>query len=344
MLPLLFRSLNRLGMAGVPAPVVAELAVAYRANSIRNALFAHELTRILTVLGKAGIPVIPLKGVALAESLYGDMTLRVCSDLDILVPRSMAKRALVGLGAMDYRAEFTGRFFIEFLLCHDIECALVRRRRGIEHSVDLHWGIAWGGSRDELATNELWAAARRTRFRGIPACALSPEWELLFLALHAARHRWQGLKWLADIHELCVRDGIDWSLVREKAGRFGWGRVLHITLAVSRFLLNTPVPAEFAGGPLPTWLKTFPADPEPPGNWRDALFPIRLFSRPSERLRHLARLLLVPTLADHRLVRLPSYLGPLYYPLRPVRLGGKWLWHAVRASAGRVVSARAARE
>ena len=40
-----------------------------------------------------GTGVDPLKGVALAESLYGDPRLRMCSDLDVLVPRHMVREA-----------------------------------------------------------------------------------------------------------------------------------------------------------------------------------------------------------------------------------------------------------
>ena len=45
---------------------------------------------------------------------------------------------------------------------------------------------------------------------------------------------------------------------------------------------------------------------------------------PRRRLGYLARVLLVPTLAERRLIRLPAALRALYYPLRPLRLGGRW--------------------
>jgi hypothetical protein len=45
-----------------------------------------------------------------------------------------------------------------------------------------------------------------------------------------------------------------------------------------------------------------------------------------ERVRYLLGQLLVPTLAERRLVRLPTRLRFFYYPIRPARLGGKWGW------------------
>jgi hypothetical protein len=75
---------------------------------------------------------------------------------------------------------------------------------------------------------------------------------------------------------------------------------------------------------LPGWLELFPATPDPLDIWQGALYPARLFARPSERLGYLARVLLVPTLAERRLIRLPRRLRALYYLLRPLRLGGRW--------------------
>jgi hypothetical protein len=95
--------------------------------------------------------------------------------------------------------------------------------------VELHWGIAWRWPHSAPAIADLWADARPRPFRGAPALALGPEWELLYLAVHAARHRWESLKWLVDIHEVCRRGGLDWEKVRAKADRFGLTDVLEIS-------------------------------------------------------------------------------------------------------------------
>ena len=91
--PLLYRNLRALGFPGVPAVVQSELKAFYLANALRNQLLAEELARLLDLLGQAGIRVVPLKGVTLAQSLYGDAAARVCSDIDILVPASQVVRA-----------------------------------------------------------------------------------------------------------------------------------------------------------------------------------------------------------------------------------------------------------
>src|ERR1039458_7820483 len=104
--PLLYRNLRELGFPSVPDAVQAELKGAFVANAFRNQLLAEELARLLGLLGEAGIPVIPLKGVALAQSLYGDTAFRVCSDIDILVPPNTVPEALGLIRASGYRDDF----------------------------------------------------------------------------------------------------------------------------------------------------------------------------------------------------------------------------------------------
>jgi hypothetical protein len=166
---------------------------------------------------------------------------------------------------------------------------------------------------------------------------MTREWELLFLALHAARHRWRLLKWLVDIDALCTRGGLDWAVVLDTAHRFGWEGALRVSLAACEALFGTPLPEELRGGRVPAWAPLYP-DTVPDDAIQDVLVPLRLRERRREKLGHLARVLLVPTLAERRLVRLPRPARLLYYPLRPLRLAGKW---ATRLLAGPRAAARA---
>jgi hypothetical protein len=323
--PLLFRNLDRLGFLGMPGQVRIELEALYKVNAFRNTLLAEELARVLTLLTEAGIPAIPLKGVTLAESLYGDVSLRLCTDIDVLVPRRMVAQAFHLLLASGYRAEFAERFFMDFLLHCNTECSLEREERGFRYVLEPHWGVLWGTIFDGGATEDLWGEAHPQAFLGVPAYTLSPEWNLLFLAAHAAHHQWQWLKWLVDIHEVCTQGSIDWEKLGAKARRLGWEDVLRISLGVCRTLFSTPVPETFSLQRLSPHLSLFPANPSAQ-LWETAFFPLRMLKRPLDKLRYGIRLLFLPTLAEHRLLRLPSALSPLYYPLRILRLGYRWTW------------------
>src|SRR5437773_1182110 len=114
--PLVYRNLRELGFSGVPEPIRAELAAAFRANALRNTFLARELARVLRRLGDVGIPVIPLKGVTLAESLFGDSAFRVCADLDILVPANVITRAIDVVAASGYVHDAQEPFFADLAL------------------------------------------------------------------------------------------------------------------------------------------------------------------------------------------------------------------------------------
>jgi hypothetical protein len=329
--PLVCRSLERLGFAGVPDGARAALEQERRANAARNMLLARELARVLGLLDAAAIPAIPLKGVALAESLYGDAALRVCSDMDVLVPRAHVTRAFDLLRADGYRAEFTEGFFRRLLLRSHIEYTLARRAHGLDHVVDLHWGIGWSPRVDRRAAEALWAASRPVARWGVAMRSMPPEWEILTLAVHAARHGCQVLKWLVDVHECCLRAEVDWHEVRVTAGRYGWTRALEETLGLCRALLGTPLPPGFWAPPARE-----PSLSASPSLRADPLAPLPLLRGPREKLGYLLRLLLVPTLAERRTLSLPSFLGALYYVFRPLRLGGKWGGRALRGGWARL--------
>jgi Uncharacterised nucleotidyltransferase len=330
--PLLYHHLRQLGFPSVPEAAAAELGTAYRMNAIKNALLARELAALMREFGAAGVPVMPLKGVALAASLYGDPTLRVCADLDILVPRTEVWRAYQVLRAMGYDGapgEFIWESFQRRLLKTSIEYVLTRRDRGFRYVTELHWGIFLGAPSERAALETLWAEAYATPVFGVKAFQPSPEWAFLCLAVHAARHQWKGLKWLGDIHELCTWTAIDWAKVRCEAKRVGWVRVVELTLSACHTLFETTIPPHFSFRPLPPWVHLFPVDLLYAEPWRDVLAISRLFPSLPAQWRYLLRVLLVPTAAERRLIRLPSALGILYYPLRLSRVAIRHGWRLI---------------
>ncbi len=331
--PLFNRNFSNLDYHSVPNEVRTQLYNLSRIQALRSRLMTEELTRVLGLLASAGIATVPLKGVALAEDLYGDPSMRVCVDMDILVPPQAIRQTFRFLLMHGYASEFPSGFFADLLLRHDIEYALRRQDHGIPHLLELHWGIVWGGRAEKTIAAGMWPDAFPTTVCGAPAYALPAEWQLLILATHAARHQWQGLKWLVDIHDLCCSKDIAWEKVRATAEHFGWEELLSITLHICHTLFETSVPSVFTRDTIPSWVGFFPASA--PDHWSNAFFATRFLKTPLERLRYVARVLLIPTLAELRTFPLPSFLGFLYYPLRPLRLACKWSWQFVSAGLQR---------
>lgn len=157
--PLLYRNLRDLGFPGVPEAVQDELKGLFMANALRNQLLAEELARLLSLLGEAGIRVVPLKGVALAQSLYGETAARVCSDIDLLVPPAHLHRAIEVILSADYPDVFHNDFFRKLALRHGRHYEF-QRDHALSTLVELHWRVVQHSSRNHDAVTDLWAEAR----------------------------------------------------------------------------------------------------------------------------------------------------------------------------------------
>jgi hypothetical protein len=339
--PLLYRSLRDLGFPGVPETAQAELKGLHLANAFRNQLLAEELARLLRLLGEAGIRVVPLKGVALAQSLYGDAAARVCVDIDILVPPANVDQAIDLILASGYRTESSDPFFSTLTLRHGRHYDVVREGRGISLLLEVHWILVQHSSKNDEAVDDLWAEVHRQTFFGVPAFSLSPEWGFLYLSIHAADHEWRSLKWLIDIHEIASSGLIDWQGMRKKAERFEIGLLIRQTLAVSSLLLGTPLPSYCSPATLPGNVQLFPyiLPPEDPKN-AFAFRHLRLLQRPWDKVRYFASILFAPKPTDLDFFRLPVSLSFLYYVIRPVRLVCKWSWLLLRGSFVRLTGNR----
>jgi len=327
--PLLYHALEALSFYDVPDPVRTELANFFKVNAIRNELLAEEMARILRLLGDAGIPAMPLKGIALAESLYEDLALRVFEDIDVLVPTERMIEAFHLLVSSGYKPEFTQPFLLDLLVRYGKDCLLMREDAMCTYPLELHCGLVWGGALEHDLLRKIWSEASRETTYGVPAFTLSPDWEFLYLATHAARHGQDSLKWFIDLDRFCSRGQLDWASAKQKAQRLGWEDAVRDCLSACAQRLGTPIDPAFA--PATSARRSRLLDPpglEVPGG---IFFSLRLLKTPAQKLRFLAIRFLVPTPADSRFLPLPAALTSLYYLLRPFRfaaLSARWLVQA----------------
>jgi len=327
--PLLYRALEILDFQKVPEPVRNELANFLAVNAIRNELLAKELARLLQLLGDAKIPVIPLKSTVLADALYEDPAFRVCADIDLLVPTHNVIDAHKLILSSGYHSQITQPFFLDLLERYGKDCELMREDKLCTYPLELHCGLVWGGRLERDLLRKIWKDAVRTNFYGVPAFALSSDWEFLYLAVHAARHGRHSLKWFVDLDRFCSRSLLDWVSIQQKAQRLGWEKAVRDSLLVCSQLLGSPIDPGFAPSTSQRPSGTFDlASLELPGG---PFFSLQLLRTPAQKLRFLVTRLLIPTPADSRFLPLPSSLVFLYYLLRPFRvaaIAARWMIQA----------------
>jgi hypothetical protein len=173
-----------------------------------------ELKALLHEFAARGIDVVPLKGPYLAERVYGDVSLRGCCDLDVLVGAADLERADAMLAELGFEPGEADDYHRTW------------KRRGA--TVELHFDVE-----NRLAFDfDVAGALRRSEtgeFQGEACRRFAPEDELLFLCLHGVRHRYDRLSLVLDLRlafEALMRDADGWHAraeVRELDGLIALG-------------------------------------------------------------------------------------------------------------------------
>ena len=239
--PLLSRHLETAGLA-VPEAVVAELSGERRRTAASNMRLLAGARTLAAELARAGVEVMALKGVALLEGTYDDLSLRPMVDLDFLVREASIQAAedlLVDLGYRSARPRLEGaagpraeKYAYPQLTSAD----------GLVH-VDLHRHVLADADFD---IGEFWAHARPSPAGG----HLAPDREdlLLHLAAHFFKDRVRrsagSLGQLADIAWMAHAAPVDWDVVVARARSYGLQGRVFLALMATNELLGPVVPPD----------------------------------------------------------------------------------------------------
>ena len=239
--PLLYHNLRGLGLAGsLPEKSLRALRDSYVRNTARNLRLAEELRQIVEALGVEDIPVIPLKGMHLAQEIYENISLREMNDIDLLVQKSDLSRAAEVLMDMAYRP--TRPFSTEWGTPWKDLPRLIAPGSG---PVELHWSVAPPGSSPSFDIREFWRRSRPTKLGGTMIRWLSPEDVVLYLCFHNGLHAFDfGLRPYCDTQAVISRCSqvLDWGAIVERAKRWNWQRAVYLSLRLARDLVGAGCP------------------------------------------------------------------------------------------------------
>lgn len=329
--PLLHRLLS--GVRDLVPP--GEMLALDRANqtNLHKALFlSRELIRVSDCLQAIGIDVLPYKGVALAETVYGDMVLRQAGDIDLLIRPHDLVRARMALEELGYQphlplSEQQERAYLK----SGYECAFDSAAG--RNLLEVQWAIQPRFYAVDFDMEALFQRAVSVTVAGRSMKAPSVEDLFLVLSLHAAKHVWGRLIWLSDLARMVKMPSLDWTFIASQAWSMGVVRILRVSLILTNRLVGTPVPTT-ADASLPT-------DPEAQalanriqdqiinGATGDAesfayfKLMLQLRERRSDRLRFLTRLAFTPGPSEWAAIRFPEPLFPLYRLVRLSRLAAR---------------------
>lgn len=237
--PLVYRNLATICPAAVPSAIHEAYRRHNQANGLLNTLLAKELVTLLDALAAKGVTAIPFKGVTLAQTAYGDLSLRECADIDLIVEQGAIPQARKVLWSQGYQltSQDTGAGAESGEPYH-----FFQKRNGIV-AVDLQWVMARRHFGFRLDRSVLWDRLKPVGLPTKSVMSLCPEDLLILLCVHGSKHAWAQLKWICDVAELVRRrPALDWSRVLFQAGEWGCRRMVLLGLAMAQSLFDTVLP------------------------------------------------------------------------------------------------------
>lgn len=240
---------DALAAAGIePAAAIAgEIAAQSQRIARDNLLLAGELSRLARSFARADIPVLALKGVVLAQLVYGSAGAKQNRDIDLLVPVDCAEAAMRLLEREGYR-----------LVSPAAHLSARQRRAVVRYARDVEFVHGDGGVRLDLQ----WRLADNPMLlRGVDARAatqsvvlpdgssvrtLAPDDLFAYLCVHGAYHAWSRLKWLADLDALIATAEADVARLYRHAQSRGAGLCAGQALLLCRRLFDLNLPAALA--------------------------------------------------------------------------------------------------
>ncbi len=317
----------------IPVKIMQALHSDYTRNTFQMLHLSGEMEKICRAFNENGIFSLMLKGPVLAETLYGDISLRTSKDLDILVNVDDVEKAEQMLSAHGYESKSNFPRILGDWKWKIHHVSYFHPQKGI--LVELHWRL-YSELGSEPHFKELWERKNRSFLTTEPVYFLGEEDLFLYLTSHGARHGWFRLRWLVDVDRM-VRRGLKWENVRILLKKH---RSLHIggqALLLASQLLNTPLtqqmnsmayvrrPVKLAQQSI-VFIKEKLDSYPPPKHFagRFKRYSFSLLPLTQKYIFLISRL--HPSSYDAELLPLPKALHFIYFPLRPFL----WFWRQMK--------------
>lgn len=329
--PILYQALNTVRDA-IPADAMQELERNYQTNLHKTLLLSRELIRIVHHLRSFALDVMPYKGPALAEFLYGDIALRQAGDIDLLVRRKEFSRVQDALTKIGYSPQMQfSEPELRAYLKSGYEC--VFDGPAGKNILEVQWAVEPRFYSVYFDMDGVFDRAVKVNVAGQEMKTPFPPDLFLILAVHAAKHAWGRLIWICDLARFMILPSMDWDSIASQARNLRVLRIVNCSMLLANRMLGAAIPENAA-----KWFvekefdqnlvarlerqirSTADFNVESPSYFR---LMMELRERPSDRLRFATRLAFTPGPGEWKAVRLPPRLFPLYRVVRLMRLLGR---------------------
>jgi Uncharacterised nucleotidyltransferase len=313
------------GAADLPRPVARVLRLSYEVNALRCNHRAGCAVEVVDSFSASGVPVIAIKGPALAIAAYGDVAMRVFGDLDFMVRRSDLPRAAEALGGVGYSSASYHAAAVDSGFFSDVALDFSRD----DSVVDLHWRLSPGYFPFAPEGEQVWDRTAEIELLGRRVRVLGPADSILFQACHGSKHGWMTLAQICDFARLLATAKPvcwSWTSLIDDARRMRSLRMLLLGADLVHSLELCKVPAELldAAGrdahvaSLSRRVRRGILDLRRAVELDEWSIALGTIGSVRDRIGYLVERVAMPKLSDRALMPLPRALYPLYYLLRPI--------------------------
>lgn len=224
--------------AGISAEFTLCLRTAYYMAVGDAELHRRELQTVLQSLRAEGLTALAFKGAALAYTVYPDPACRPMGDIDLWLEAGQMEDASAALQQLGYRAQHKTTRPQALMIRSRNELPMYGTCAGCG-LVELHWGVfpgEWLLRTTRIDDAELWARAIPATLAGQPAMILSPEDNIIQVAVHLAINHNMSSPWLrglVDIALLARHYAIDWDIVVQRARAWRVATPLWLVLSLA---------------------------------------------------------------------------------------------------------------
>lgn len=329
LIPLLHKHLHLVNAEVVPNSFKTRVKREILGNSQNVLHLVGKQLKLFRLLKDNHISVAIFKGSALAQSAYGDFSLRQAGDIDVLISRGDFDRARLLLESIGYQMmpALTQAQLSSHLASH---CEIQFVRDDWFTVVDLHWALAPKSFVFKMDTDELLSRVQPVTVAGAEIETLATEDLIVYLSMHGAKHLWRAVEWISSLGELIRSSGsIAWDTVVARAEKAHATRMLALGLRLAESVSNVDVPREVWRAvdsdesskrmAQQTLAEIFDVSTAAVSSETN-LYNLKIMDRKRDALVSALRAIFVPTLSDWHALSLPPSLHSLYYAYRPLRL------------------------
>jgi hypothetical protein len=331
LIPLVYHTLRDLSSdIDIPSTLLSKLQARYKLIAQKNMLMSAELIKIVKLLAKHDIKAIPFKGPSLAQLAYGDITLRVFGDLDILVNKEDIDRVYQILQTIHYERYLSltpYQYQVWLKYSHDL--GLTNKSKNIH--LEMHWSF-FDEDYPMQIDMDSFDSTTSTTINNNSIDTFEIESLLFYLSIHGSKHLFERISWIKDLDMMIRLQDIHWDKI-DKLMKTNpdFTKMFLLGLQLSWHLYSTPLPTDIkeqiANHPELKTLQQFIIDSWATTHHKFAQTKMMLLLFPNlkTRLSYLHKIILKPQLHEYWYIDLPKSLHWGYYLIRPYLLIKKYL-------------------